>query len=113
MRLALREPLIDPLNLHLREVSGLRGRQHLAIKPAHGAVCGQELADDAFLLDNSDLNSSSLYCGHLEVVVESGLSPSCGVFRAQANYSMAHAQVWKKMGNKSENYSEIVRRIRK
>ena len=80
MRLALREPLIDPLNLHLREVSGLRGRQHLTIKPAHGAVCGQELADDAFLLDNGDLNSSSLYCGHLELVVESALSLAAAFF---------------------------------
>ena len=80
MRLALREPLIDPLNLHLREVSGLRRRQHLAVKPAHGAVSGHRLADDAFLLDNGDLNSSSLYCGHLGVVVRFAISLPASFF---------------------------------
>ena len=74
MRPALLEPLIDGLDAHFRDVSGLRGRQHLALKLAHGTMCSHKPSQDAFLLENCDLNSSFLYCCHLEVVVESGLS---------------------------------------
>ena len=90
VRLALREPLVDALNLYLRHLSGLLGRQHFAVKLAHGTVRGHRPSDDALPLENGDLNSSSLYCCHLVVVVESGRFLPAAFARAPGNYTMAH-----------------------
>jgi hypothetical protein len=79
VRLSFGEPLVDALNLYLRQVSGLLGRQHLARKLAHGTVRGRRPPDDALLLENGDLNSSSLYRGH-GVVVKSAISLSAAFF---------------------------------
>ena len=89
MRLALREPLLDAFNLYLRQVSGLLRRQHLAVKSAHATVCGRRLADNALLLEKNDLHSSSLYCGHLGVMVRFAISLPASFFRARGNYSIA------------------------
>ena len=64
VRLTLRKPLIDSLNVYSRKVSGLLWRQHLAIKPADMTVRSRQPLDDPFLLEKSNLNSSSFCCGH-------------------------------------------------
>lgn len=71
VRLTLREPPVDALNLYLCEASGLLRRQHLAVDPTDGAVRGHILTDDSLLLEKGDLNSS-LYRGH-GVVVKSAI----------------------------------------
>ena len=66
MRLTLREPLINDSHLYLRQVTGLLGRQHFAVQPAHAAMRGRRLPDSPLLFKNRDLDSSSLYCGQLQ-----------------------------------------------
>ena len=64
MRLTLRKPLIDSLNVYARQVSGLLGRQHLAINPADMTVRSRQPLNDPFLLEKSNLDSSSFCCRH-------------------------------------------------
>ena len=65
---ALRQPLIDLCNLYLRQVAGLLGCQHLAVKPADTTVRRGHSLDDPLLLEKSNLNSSSFCCRHRPVV---------------------------------------------
>src|SRR6266446_10390115 len=65
MRLALREPLINTLNFHFRQLTGLLRRQHFAVQAAHTTMRGHRLPNDPLLFEDRDLNSSSLYCGQL------------------------------------------------
>lgn len=74
MRLPFSYPLVDALHLYLREASRLLGRQHLARKLADVTVYERVLPNDALLLENCYLDSSSLYCGQLEAVIKSTLS---------------------------------------
>jgi hypothetical protein len=80
VRFALHEPLVDTFDLYLGQVSGLLGRQHLAVKPAHATVRGRRVPHDALLLENRDLDSSSLYCGHLSTVVRFAISLPASIF---------------------------------
>lgn len=80
MRFALRQPLMDAVNLYPRQVSGLLRSQHLAVKLAHATVRGRRMPDNALLFEDGDLNSSSLYCGHLGVVVRFAISLPAWVF---------------------------------
>ena len=64
MRPALREPLVDSLDLYLRQVSGLLGRQHLAIKPADMTVRSRQPLDNPLMLEKSNFNSFSFRCRH-------------------------------------------------
>ena len=64
MRPALREPLVDSLDLYLRQVSGLLGRQHLAIKPADMTVRSRQPLHNPLMLEKSNLNFSSFRCRH-------------------------------------------------
>jgi len=74
MRFALRKPFMDAANLYLSQVSSLLRRQHFAVKSAYATVGRRPVPDNALLFENSDLNSSSLYCGHLGVVVRFAIS---------------------------------------
>jgi hypothetical protein len=64
VRSALRKPLIDPLDVYLRQVSSLLGRQHLAVKPADMTVGSNQPLNDPFMLEKGNLNSSSFCCRH-------------------------------------------------
>ena len=64
MRPALGEPLVDSLDLYLRQVSGLLGRQHLAIEPADMTVRSRQPLDNPLVLEKSNFNSASFGCGH-------------------------------------------------
>ncbi len=61
---ALRQPLVDFLDPYLRQVSGLLGSQHLAIKLADTTVRSRQPLDDPLVLEKSNLDSSSFCCGH-------------------------------------------------
>src|SRR5256886_3544865 len=82
MRPALREPLEDSLDLDLRQVSGLLRRQHLAVQSADTTVRSRQPLDDPFLLEKSNLDSSSFCCRH-SPVVESTFSSSCGLLEGR------------------------------
>jgi len=64
VRPTLREPLVDFLDPYLRQVSGLLGSQHLAIKLADTTVRSRQPLDDPLLLEKSNLDSSSFCCRH-------------------------------------------------
>ena|SRR5688572_28621438 len=105
VRFTLHEPLMDAFNLHLSQLSGLLGRQHLAVKPAYATVRGRRMPNDALLLENGDLNSSSLYCGHLGAVVRFAIFlqlqfSSAGKLLHRPDSSLEENR--KKIGNPSE-----------
>jgi hypothetical protein len=64
VRPALRQPLINPLQINPRQVSSLLWRKNFAAHATYKAVRRYRLTNDPFLLKEGNLDSSFLCRGH-------------------------------------------------